>query len=109
MQEKQTRRQAQAQESRKKIMEAALQLFSENGYEKTSVHMICQHLGAAASLLYHYFPGGKKELLQALLQEHLLALLLELNARNVHLEDLPIGDMLEQIDNTEEDKIREYI
>ena len=97
MQEKQTRRQAQAQESRKKIMEAALQLFSENGYEKTSVHMICQHLGAAASLLYHYFPGGKKELLQALLQEHLLALLLELNARKVHLEDLPIGDMLEQL------------
>ena len=108
MQEKQNRRQAQAQESRKKIMEAALQLFSENGYERTSVHMICDHLDAAASLLYHYFPGGKKELLQCLLQENLLSLLLELNAQNNGLEDLPIGDMLEKLYQSIEETVMRH-
>ena len=97
MQEKQTRRQAQAQESRKKILEAALQLFALHGYKKTSVHLICSSLGMADSLLYHYFPGGKKELMQTLLQEKMLLLLSELNARNHAMEDASIGDMLETL------------
>ncbi len=92
-----TRRREQAQESRQRLMDAALQLFSQRGYAETSVHAICEGLGVADSLLYHYFPGGKKELMQVLIQENMLRLLGELNAQNDRLEKLPIDEMLEAL------------
>ena len=37
------------------ILSAALELFLENGYEKTSVRMISQKIGCEAGLIYYYF------------------------------------------------------
>ena len=49
-------------ETRARIMEAALALFSECGYEGTSVHAIARRAGVAQGLLYSYF-AGKEQLL----------------------------------------------
>ena len=91
------KRQEQAQESRKALMDAALSLFSANGYEASSVRNICSLAGVADSLLYHYFPGGKKELLQAIAQEEIEQVLQELNARNNTYDELPTEEALEAL------------
>lgn len=93
-----TRRQAQAQESRRRLMDGALALFARQGYAETSVHAICQSAGMADGLLYHYFPDGKQELLHALVEEHIRAVITELRARaNTLMDDLPIEEVLEQL------------
>lgn len=98
MAEELTRRQAQAQESRRRLMDAALSLFARQGYAETTVHAICQSIGMADGLLYHYFPGGKQELMHALVEENIQAVMAELRARNNTLMDeLPIEDVLEQL------------
>jgi AcrR family transcriptional regulator len=52
-------------ESRARILEHALRLFAEHGYEATSVRMIAQAAGIAQGLLYNYF-AGKEQLLHAI-------------------------------------------
>jgi AcrR family transcriptional regulator len=50
---------------RRRIIESALALFAEHGYEKTSIKMIAQQAGISQGLMYNYF-AGKDELLQAI-------------------------------------------
>ena len=97
---KRTKRREQAQESRQRLMDAALQLFASKGYAETSVHALCTSLDMADSLLYHYFPGGKKELMQTLVDEGMLQVVEELNALNHALDDLPLEDVLEKLYQT---------
>jgi AcrR family transcriptional regulator len=52
-------------EARAKIMEAALTLFGEHGYDQTSVRMIAQAAGISQGLMYNYF-AGKEQLLAEL-------------------------------------------
>ena len=40
---------------RDEILKVALELFLENGYEKTSVRMISQKIGCEVGLVYYYF------------------------------------------------------
>lgn len=54
-------------ESRARIIDAALRLFSANGYEATSVRMIAAEAGVAQGLMYSHFKS-KEELLQAIFQ-----------------------------------------
>lgn len=42
-------------DSRSKIIEAALQEFGEHGYDGASTNQICQAAGISKGLLYHYF------------------------------------------------------
>jgi AcrR family transcriptional regulator len=44
-----------AEESRHKIIEAALREFGEHGYDGASTNQICQAAGISKGLLYHYF------------------------------------------------------
>lgn len=60
--------QALREESRAKIVAAALRLFSTYGYERTSVRMIAEAAGVAQGLMYSHF-ASKEELLQALFQQ----------------------------------------
>lgn len=53
--------------SRARIMEAALELFARNGYERTPVKMIAEAAGISQGLLYNYF-DGKDALLRALFE-----------------------------------------
>ena len=56
------------EESRGRIMEAALRLFARHGYDGTSVRMIAEETGVSSGLLYNYF-DGKEGLLRALFEE----------------------------------------
>jgi len=43
------------QKSREKILQSAVELFLEKGYEATSVNDICKHAGVSKGSFYHYF------------------------------------------------------
>lgn len=62
-------RQEQAAETRRKLLASARKLFAEQGYAATPVRSINRDIGMADGLLYHYFPGGKKEILKVMLEE----------------------------------------
>lgn len=46
------------------ILKAAVQVFSENGYRASTMHMIAEKAGLVPSGIYYYY-SGKKELLEA--------------------------------------------
>ena len=62
-----TRRQAQARETRRSILDAALELFVANGYAATSIQAIAERAGVAVQTVYAVF-GTKRELLRQLIE-----------------------------------------
>lgn len=68
------------------LVEAALKLFLENGYENTSIHMILDEVGGEVGMFYHYFKS-KQEIFDASVE-----LLLQKYAS-------VFGDTLKQCDN----------
>ncbi len=58
-------RKEQAQQSRAKLVDVALELFVEQGYANTSVAQIIDQAGMAKGALYHHFPDGKRSLFAA--------------------------------------------
>ena len=52
----------QAAETKEKLLKSAGTLFSQKGYKATSIREINRSVDMADGLLYHYFPGGKKEI-----------------------------------------------
>lgn len=69
------------------ILEEALKLFSNYGYEATGVQEICEQAGVTKPTLYHYF-GSKQGLLDALLMEKMLPLIQELRFAAEYKHDL---------------------
>jgi AcrR family transcriptional regulator len=61
-------RKEQAEASRTALVEAAASCFAELGYEATTVAEILNRVGMARGALYHYFPGGKRELFFAVFE-----------------------------------------
>jgi AcrR family transcriptional regulator len=55
------------EESRARILDAALRLFAAHGYDGTPVRAIAEEAGVSQGLLYNYF-DGKEGLLRAILQ-----------------------------------------
>ena len=55
-------------ERRSEIIEAALALFDENGYENTTVQQVAVRAGVAAGTVYLYF-GSKREVLLGIHQD----------------------------------------
>ena len=55
--------QAKTQAKKRKILEKALQCFSEHGVESTTIDMICQATDTSVGSLYHHF--GNKEAIAA--------------------------------------------
>ncbi|NLI44578.1 MAG: TetR/AcrR family transcriptional regulator [Chloroflexi bacterium] len=58
---------ARLQKSREKILETAERLFSQDGYDATSVHEICMTAGVSKGAFYHYF-STKENLFLALME-----------------------------------------
>jgi AcrR family transcriptional regulator len=56
--------------SRDRLVEAARELFWVQGYEATSVAEILEKAGVNSGSLYYHFPGGKEELLVAVLDTY---------------------------------------
>jgi AcrR family transcriptional regulator len=64
-----TSRDIRAQERRQQILAVAKTMFAEGGYHATSMRALNKALGVAEALTYHYFPGGKQEILQTIIRE----------------------------------------
>jgi len=58
--------QKRSQETRKQILNTALELFSRSGYESTSVAEICQEAGVSKGAFYHHFPTKQAVFLKLL-------------------------------------------
>lgn len=58
---------------REELLQAALDLFSENGFEGTSIRDIAKTLGVSVSVVYHYFQN-KEGLWSAILEYSIKAL-----------------------------------
>jgi AcrR family transcriptional regulator len=57
-------------DTRKLIRAVALELFAEQGYEKTSLREIAERLGVTKAAVYYHY-RTKEEILSSLLDEHL--------------------------------------
>lgn len=58
------RRRAQSQQTQRKILNAALALMREQGFEKVSIRDICKAAGITTGAFYHHFPS-KESLLES--------------------------------------------
>lgn len=54
-------------DTRQRILDAALELFSEQGYERTALREIAEQLGVTKAALYHHF-RSKEELIVSLFE-----------------------------------------
>ena len=54
-----TKRQQQAENSRRHIYEVSMKLFDEYGFDKVTIAMICKEANISTGAFYHYFE--KKE------------------------------------------------
>ncbi len=61
------RREAQARETRRSILDAAHELFVANGYAATTIQAIAERAGVAVQTVYAVF-GNKRELLRQLIE-----------------------------------------
>jgi AcrR family transcriptional regulator len=57
-----------AEDSRRRILEAAVRVFAARGYEASRVGEVAQEAGVAYGLVYHYF-GSKEAVLEAVFRE----------------------------------------
>ena len=90
-------RQEQYAETRAKLLTAARELFAQNGFAATRVREINRRIGMADGLLYHYFSGGKKEILQVIVRENLLNIVKDLRAEKQDISSLPLAEGLERL------------
>ena len=52
-------------ERREQLIDAALSIAAREGYENLSFEKVANRAGVTRNLVYHYFPGGRHELLEA--------------------------------------------
>jgi AcrR family transcriptional regulator len=82
--------QQRSEETRAHILEAALKLFSKDGYEASGVAQICAAAGVSKGAFYHHFPS-KHALFMALLHVWLEALDKQFQAALAGAKDVPDG------------------
>lgn len=56
-------------DTRARLRALALQLFAEQGYEKTSLREIAEHLGVTKAALYYYFKS-KEDIVRSLVEDY---------------------------------------
>lgn len=86
-----TRRERERLERRKAILTAALQAFSEHGFDAATVDEIAERAEFAKGTLYNYFPDGKEELFVAMFDEVALQSFQDI-VESVFPEDRVIAD-----------------
>jgi AcrR family transcriptional regulator len=77
---------------RDELLDAALALFLEHGYERTSVEQITQAVGVAKGTFYHYFET-KDALLEQLVDRYSIRLFEEVEAAIAHTD----GDAISRL------------
>jgi AcrR family transcriptional regulator len=71
--------QQRSQETRERILDAALRVFADHGYDGASVTQICEHAGVSKGALYHHYPT-KQAVFLALLEHWLASVVVGLEA-----------------------------
>ncbi len=66
--------------NRERILDAALRRFARYGFRKTSMAEIARDLGVVKGALYYHVPGGKQELLDAVVSREEQRLLARMEA-----------------------------
>lgn len=104
-------RSEKAAETRKKLIDTARRSFSENGYKGTSVRNISKSINVSESLLYHYFPNGKRELFAEVMQEEFASFSLEIPNDDAlqELDALPVQDALDTLLTKLMSSVRKHI
>ncbi len=68
MKEKESRGE-KAEATRRQLIESAHRLFGRRGYSNVSLNEIVEASGVTKGALYHHFPGGKKDLMEAVYEQ----------------------------------------
>jgi len=80
--------QPRSEETRARLLQAALQSFAQTGYDATSVSEICQRAGVSKGAFYHHFPSKQAIFLQ-LLEDWLSGLDQQLAAFRAGVKSVP--------------------
>lgn len=104
-------RQEQAAESRRKLLDSAQKLFAESGYKGTSVRCINRNVDLGDGLLYHYFPGGKKEIFQVIVVRNFNEILDSIEQRNTssNYANLSMEELLDQVFLSFEEVVEQHL
>lgn len=92
-----TRRVQQAEERREQLIDTALRVFAEKGWNATSIPDLARAAGIAQGLMYHYF-SNKEELLRAVVQRH--SFLSELRELLTVSAERPAREVLPEVAHT---------
>ena len=96
-----------SQRSQGQILEAALDLFSHQGYRATSIRDIAERAGVSTGNVYHHFKD-KETIFRALLDQYWTAIADPQFAFNLALASGPFPDNLEQIGFAARDMVVKY-
>ena len=91
--------------TKERIMEAALELFAQNGYPGTSMNDIAKQLGITKGALYKHY-SGKQEILDSITKR-----MNEMDTERAEEYEMPLEEpngYAEAYANTPTDKIRAY-
>lgn len=88
------KREQAAAARRARLLEAALQLFSEVGIERATTKMLAERVGMSPGLLYHYF-ASKEELVQAVVDGQTYQS--EIDAIYEAARDMPVEQALQHL------------
>ena len=80
-------------DKRTQLMEAALELFAEKGFDGTSVRYIAQAADANVAMVSYYF-GSKEKLLEAIFERNFMAVQLEQTRQDTELNPLQKVEIL---------------
>jgi AcrR family transcriptional regulator len=100
-------RQARSEQSRRQVLDAALHLFSTQGYRATNVREIADAAGVSTGNVYHHFPD-KESIFRTLLDEFWV---IAESQRYPFTRALTRGyfpDNIEQLGVAARDSVREY-
>jgi TetR/AcrR family transcriptional regulator, repressor for uid operon len=88
-------------ERRRRILETAVQVYSQQGFHQTGMRQLCTALGMSAGALYRYFPGkeaiiaGLVEMDREMVQQNLRSLPpgVSFIATLLHMVEVVMGDL----------------
>jgi AcrR family transcriptional regulator len=89
-----TRREQQAEQRRNQLLDIALALFAERGFERTTIKDLAETAGVAQGLVYHYFASKDDLLLAVIARENPLP---QLRAMLEVAHDVPAAQLLPQL------------
>jgi AcrR family transcriptional regulator len=101
------KRTEKSQRSREQVLEAALHLFSTQGFRATTVREIAERAGVSTGNVYHHFPD-KETIFRLLLDQYWAAIDSPDFAFNVALASGTFPDNLEELGRASRETVKRY-